>query len=74
MRHSIWYSAQGSILGPIHFILYVHDLDKVFSILEPMFSDDTNLFSSQRNVKEFFNTVNLEYVRHLHGLMEKNYH
>ena len=65
----MWYSAQGPILAPLLFILYVHDLDKVFSILGPMFSDDTNLFFSQKNIKELFNIVNLELLRYLHGLM-----
>ena len=37
---------QGSILGPLLFILYVNDLCRVSNILEPiMFADDTNHFS-----------------------------
>ena len=36
---------QGSILGPLLFILYVNDLCRVSNILEPiMFADDTNHF------------------------------
>ena len=43
---------QGSILGPLLFILYVNDLCIVSNILEPiMFTDDTNLFFSHKNIK-----------------------
>ena len=43
---------QGSILGPLLFILYVNDLCRVSNILEPiMFTADTNLFFSHKNVR-----------------------
>ena len=52
---------QGSILGPLLFILCVNDLCRVSNILEPiMFADDTNLFFSPRNIKELFLNVNSE--------------
>ena len=52
---------QGSILGPLLFIIYVNDLYKVSTLLEPiMFADDTNLFLSHKNIKKLFETANSE--------------
>ena len=52
---------QGSILGPLLFLIYVNDLKKASTILDPiMFADDTNLFYSHSNIKTLFKTVNEE--------------
>ena len=38
---------QGSILGPLLFILYIHDIEHVSDIIKPiLFADDTSLFHS----------------------------
>ena len=52
---------QGSILGPLLFILFVNDLRQATNLLDPiMFADDTNLFCSDLNIKVLFQRVNAE--------------
>ena len=52
---------QGSILGPLLFLMYVNDLSRSSSKLTPiMFADDTNLFISNPNIENLFETMNEE--------------
>ena len=45
---------QGSILGSLLFLIFVNDLHRVTKYLDPiMFADDTNLFYSHKNTKNF---------------------
>ena len=44
---------QGSILGPLLFLIYVNDLHLSSNLLQPiMFADDTNLFYSHKDRKK----------------------
>ena len=55
---------QGSILGPILFILYINDLCKVSKILKfVLFADDTNLFASGPDLKIVCKVINDELVK-----------
>ena len=52
---------QGSLLGPLLFILYINDLQNSSHILSFIcFADDTNLFLSHRNPNTLINQLNNE--------------
>ena len=52
---------QGSILGPILFIIYINDLCNVSTVLKyVLFADDTNLFISGNDLKQLCSQLNIE--------------
>jgi len=52
---------QGSILGPLLFLLYVNDIANVSEILVPIiFADDTNMFLQGKNIRETIQIMNTE--------------
>ena len=52
---------QGSLLGPLLFILYINDFCRSSDILSfILFADDTNLFLSHSDPNYLVNTVNIE--------------
>ena len=65
---------QGSILGPLLFLIFVNDLSNA-TLLDPiMFADDTNLFYSNKDIKSLYEFVNRELVNITHGFKLTNYH
>ena len=49
---------QGSILGPLLFLLYVNDLSNSSALDPIIFADDTNLFYEHEGLKTLFSLVN----------------
>ena len=55
---------QGSVLGPLLFIICINDIVNTSSVLNllnyVLFSDDTNLFASHKNLDTLINILNKE--------------
>ena len=51
---------QGSILGPILFLLYINDLQYASALMSILFADDTTLTASNNDIKSLFQHTNFE--------------
>ena len=49
---------QGSVLGPLLFLIYINDLPENLELSAKLFADDTSLFSTVYNLSESANLLN----------------
>ena len=60
---------QGSVLGPLLFLLYINDIVNVSNILFPiLYADDTNLFMSGKNIDTLIMNINTELCKFVQWL------
>ena len=62
-KYSIWVNieagvSQGSILGPLFFLIYINDISDDLASNQKLFSDDTSLFSVVQNINSIRTNLN----------------
>ena len=72
-QHSKWAPVvagvpQGSMLGPLLFLIYINDLPENLESSAKLFADDTSLFSTVYNLSNSANLLNDDLKKYRNGL------
>ena len=59
----MWSTPEGSILGPLLFLIYINDLARVSSFDVRLFADDACLILDDKNPKRLENNINHELIK-----------
>ena len=63
---------QGSVLGPILFLLYINDFSNCSTILDfHLFADDTNIFHRDKSLSNLESTINNQ-LSYVNGWLSSN--
>ena len=65
---------QGSIIGPLLFLIFVNDFNNSTKVLEPVsFADNTNLICSDNNIRTLLRQETKNWAKLMIGFLQINY-